>query len=131
MFRDERVNIKSAREMNRRGLPDSSQAAFAFREKRFLLTRNGKDFWPEAELPLQQTHGLIVLDADPHDLERYLLTVGHIISFVPFADYHVGSKLRFSPDALQIKYLSDAGAIQVSRYRLDGEEPLEWIDDQP
>jgi hypothetical protein len=38
------LNIKSARELGYRGRPDSFQAAFAFKEKRFLLTKNGKDF---------------------------------------------------------------------------------------
>jgi predicted nuclease of predicted toxin-antitoxin system len=72
IFKSEGVNIKSAREIGLRGKPDSFQAAYALKEKRFLLTRNGKDFWDDRALPMNQTYGLLVLDADPNDTITYL-----------------------------------------------------------
>jgi hypothetical protein len=38
------VNITSARELRHRGTPDSFHAALAFKEKRFLLARNGRHY---------------------------------------------------------------------------------------
>jgi predicted nuclease of predicted toxin-antitoxin system len=41
-LRDSGVNITRARELGNQGKPDSFHAALAYREKRFLLTKNAK-----------------------------------------------------------------------------------------
>jgi hypothetical protein len=55
-FRRQDVNIKSARELGHRGKPDSFHASLAFREKRFLVTRNGKHYWDDRAVPMNRTH---------------------------------------------------------------------------
>jgi hypothetical protein len=64
-FRDQGVNVKGARELGHRGKPDSFHAALAFRERRFLVTRNGKHYWDDRAVPMNRTHGIIIVDADP------------------------------------------------------------------
>ncbi len=45
------VNMKSARELGHRGKPDSFHAALVFKQRRFLLTKNGKHFLDDQKLP--------------------------------------------------------------------------------
>lgn len=59
------VNITSARELGHRGKPDSFQAALALKEKRFLLTRNGRDYLNDRKFPLNRVHGIVVITASP------------------------------------------------------------------
>lgn len=45
------ANITSARELGHRGKPDSFHAALAYKEKRFLLTKNAKHFMDDRIVP--------------------------------------------------------------------------------
>jgi hypothetical protein len=67
-----------------------------------------------------------VLDADPNDTIAYLTAVRNIVSSVPYADFHVGDKMRFTATTLTIKRFEDTGKIVTKRYRLDKDAPYEW-----
>jgi hypothetical protein len=76
-IRSQGVNIKSARELGHRGKPDSFHAALAFKEKRFLLTKNEKDFFDNAAVPFHRTHGIIAIHSDMSNVDDYLTVVAH------------------------------------------------------
>jgi predicted nuclease of predicted toxin-antitoxin system len=71
-FRDNGVNIKSARELGHRGKPDSFHAALAYKEKRFLLTKNAKHFMNDKIVPFQMVHGIIAIEGDMSDTQSYI-----------------------------------------------------------
>jgi hypothetical protein len=78
------VNIKSARELGYRRKPDSFHAAYAHRTKRFLITRNGKDYLDDAEFPFRSLHGLIVVSADMGRMREYTTELWTVLSLVPY-----------------------------------------------
>jgi predicted nuclease of predicted toxin-antitoxin system len=129
-FRKQGVNIKSARELGHRGKPDSFHAALAFRAKRFLVTRNGKHYWDDRAVPMNRTHGIIIVDADPRDTDAYVITLLNIISFVPYADMNVGSKMKFSASDLVVKVIDHKGRLTTTHYRSDRTGDYEWVADE-
>ncbi|SRR6266498_420305 len=109
-FREQGVNIRGARELGHRGKPDSFHAALAFREKRFLVTRNGKHYWDDRAVPMNRTHGIIIIDADPGDTAAYGTALGNIAALVPYADMFLGAKMKFSASDLVVKMIDYKGA---------------------
>lgn len=126
-FREQGVNMKSARELGHRGKPDSFHAALAFRQKRFLITRNGKHYWDDRAVPMNRTHGIIIVDADPRDTDAYGTTLLNIMDFVPYADMHVGSKMKFSASDLVVKVIDYKGRLTTTHYRSDRTGDYEWV----
>lgn len=121
-FRGQGVNIKGARELGHRGKPDSFHAGFAFKQKRFLVTRNGKDFWDDRAVPMNRTHGIIIIDADPRNTMAYWATLSHIVSMVPYADMFLGAKMKFSPSDLVVKGIDYKGRLTRIYFRSDRTE---------
>jgi hypothetical protein len=70
-LRHQRINVVTVRELGQSGKPDEDIAAYAFREKRFLLTKNGKHFLRDRDLPFHRVHGLIVVQGDMRDTWQY------------------------------------------------------------
>lgn len=77
------LNITSARELGHRGKPDTFQAAFAFKAKRFLLTRNGRDYMNDRRFPLNRIHGIVVITANPADEDAYTSALAQLSSILP------------------------------------------------
>jgi predicted nuclease of predicted toxin-antitoxin system len=127
VFRDEGVNITAARELGHRGKPDSFHAGLAFREKRFLVTRNGKHYWDDRAVPLNRTHGIIIIDADPRDTMAYGATLSQIAALVPYADMFEGSKLKFSATDLVVKIIDYKGRLTTTHYRSKGSDEYVWV----
>lgn len=128
ILRSDGINIKGARELpGHRGKPDSFHADFAFKEERFLVTRNGKDYWDDRAVPMNQLHGIIVIDADPRDTIAYMTAIVSLAAFVPYADFHVGSKMKISPTGVTKKSLDEDGTVKIRRYRTDLRDPHEWV----
>jgi hypothetical protein len=126
-FRGQGVNIKGARELGHRGKPDSFHAGLAFREKRFLVTRNGKHYWDDRAVPMNRTHGIIIIDADPGDTTAYGTTLWNIVAFVPYADMHIGSKMKFSASDMTVKAIDSKGRLTTTHYRSDRTGEYEWV----
>ena len=122
LLREVGVNIKSARELGHRRKPDSFHANLSFREKRFLLTRNGKHYWDDRVLPMNRVHGVIVIDADPSDTEAYGATLSSIAALVPYADMFTGSKMKFSASDLVVKGIDHSGKLTTIHFRSEGTE---------
>jgi hypothetical protein len=117
-----RVNIKSAREAGNAGKEDSFQVAFAKREKRFLLTKNAKDFWPEREVPFHSTYGIIIVEGSEEGLDSYVTALRNVLdTVVPFEDSFIGSKVWVTPTRVTIKesrrWPSRDGEIQAGAQR--------------
>lgn len=124
------VNVKYAREEGHRGRPDSFHAAEAFRQKRFLLTKNGRDFLPDSKLPWHRTFGVIAVDGDlGQGRDDYALTMHHLITmFVPFGERFEKMKIHLTAATALLHYIGHDGKIYVERYRFDGPDTYAWED---
>ena len=61
----------SARELGYKEKPDSFQAAHAFKEKRFQLTKNAKHFLDDRKVPFTRLRGVVVIEGDMSVTESY------------------------------------------------------------
>jgi hypothetical protein len=123
-----RVNIKSAREVGNEGKDDSFQVAFAKREKRFLLTKNAKDFWPEREVSFNSTYGIIIVEGSEQTIDSYVTALRNILDIlVPFGDSFIGSKVWVTPTRVTVKRL-EAGRVVTEKYKLEREEIFRWTE---
>ena len=124
------VNINSARELGYRGNPDSFHAALAFKKKRFLLTKNGKDFLDDHKLPFHRTHGVIVLSTDFRDVKQYVKTLAHLFGIIiPFGGFYSKYKITVGADTFVLRRVTPKGFVRVSRYRVDDKYSYIWVDD--
>jgi hypothetical protein len=124
------VNIKSAREMSgHRGKPDSWHAAYAFKNKRFLVTKNTKDFFVDTELPWHQLHGLICLEGDMGDVGRYAVALSHVVDWlVPYGGLYEKTKWIVSATGAMVKLRTWDGRLDTTRYRFESGQIYEWSD---
>jgi Domain of unknown function (DUF5615) len=125
------VNIKGARELRgHRGKPDEFHAAYAFRERRFLITKNGKHFMDDRRMPLNRTHGVIVLEGNLGSTDAYiesLQTLFHVI--VPYGELYQRSKISLSRRELTIRYLDHRGQRRSDRFKISRGDVYVWEDD--
>ena len=123
-----RVNIKSAREVGNTGRDDSFQVAFAKRQKRFLLTKNAKDFWPEREVPFNSTYGIIIVEGSEEAMDSFVTALRNILDIViPFEDSFIGSKIWVTPTRITIKR-AEGGRVVTEKYKLERNEILRWTE---
>lgn len=128
-LRSKGVNVKSARELGHRGKPDSFQAALAFKEERFLLTMNAKDFMDDRKLPFHRTHGVLALGSGFRDSNQYGRMIAQLFKVIPYGDFYAGAKILVNSDSLSIKRIAADGNIVTSHYRVDGTYAFEWVND--
>lgn len=129
LLRENGVNITSARELGHRGKDDKFQAAYAKKTRRYLLTKNGKDFWPDSKLPWHKVHGLIVIEGDMSDEDSYLAAIVDLLhSIVPFGDWYEGTKIRLSASGAIVKLRTWDGRVATSRYKHEGGRTYEWVE---
>jgi Domain of unknown function (DUF5615) len=120
------VNIKSAREAGNVGKDDSFQVAFAKREKRFLLTKNAKDFWPEREVPFNSTYGIIIVEGSEEAIDSYVTALQNVLDIVvPFEDSFIGSKVWVTPTRVTVKRV-EGGRVVTEKYKLERNEIFRW-----
>ena len=99
-FRSEGVNIKSARELSgHRGTPDEFHAAYAYKDKRFLLTKNTKDFYSDQQLQRHKLCGLICIEGSMAQMERFAMAAQNVLRMiVPYGDIYQGAKIIITAD---------------------------------
>ena len=128
LLRDHKVNIKSAVELGHRGKDDSFHAALAFKEKRFLLTKNGKDFLNDRVLPFSETWGLIAFEVDTADLQLTATALQILVEVIGIGELMERSKVRLSAEEMSITYLNAEGKRMTQRFRLTSGETFEWVE---
>lgn len=121
------VNITSARELGHRGKPDSFQAALAFKEKRFLLTRNGRDYLNDHRFPLNRIHGIVVITANPGDEDAYTSALAQLSSILPYGEIYKGMKVELSANEMKCRYITDAGRMVTTRLSFRKGILYEWV----
>lgn len=100
LLRQLNVNVESARESGHRGKSAAFQAAWAIKRRRFLLTRNAKDFLErraDTVSPGQWHHH------DLRRLERYPPVGRHVhrlTEIVPYEQIYRGAKITLSPEEM-------------------------------
>jgi hypothetical protein len=128
-LRTQGINIRSARELGHRGKPDSFHAAYAFKKKRFILTKNEKDYFDDRQFPPNRTYGVIVVQGDMRDPEAYFRSVWWTLALVPSGELYVGMKIRLTPTEVTMRFIDTNGQRQVYRVTQDRGSYYEWVDD--
>jgi hypothetical protein len=54
----------------------------AFKEKRFLLTKNEKDFFDNATVPFHRTHGIIAIHGNMSNILDYAIAIEHLLRLI-------------------------------------------------
>src|SRR5262249_47633772 len=63
-MRSEGYNVTSVVDEGLAGSSDDDVFQYARREKRILITRNGRDFWNDRRFPIDQTAGIAILGSE-------------------------------------------------------------------
>lgn len=129
LLRARGVAIESARELGHRGKPDEFHAGLAFRERRLLLTKNAKHVLSDSKLPLTRTWGVVALDGDLGDQERYGRALLHVLRLiVPYGQICERSKIRVSAARISVRFVDAAGRLTTERFRIGPDGTLErWV----
>jgi Domain of unknown function (DUF5615) len=122
------LNITSARELGHRGKPDSFHAALAFEQKRFLLTRNGRDYLNDRKLPFTRIHGIVVITANPGNEDSYTSALAQLSSVLPYGELYRGMKVELSANEMKCRYITDAGKMVTTRLSFRNGILYEWAD---
>jgi len=131
ILRSLRINIQSARELNgHRGKDDEFHAAYALREKRFLLTKNTRDYIDDHKLPWEKTFGVIAIAGDFGDTSDYIAVLTLVLrSVVPYGEQFERTKIQISSSSFIIKGRTKRGTIQTDRYRIVNGRIDQWFDE--
>ena len=128
VLRERKVNIKSAVELSHYGKDDSFHAALAFKQKRFLLTKNGKDFLNDRLLPFANTWGVIALEVDTTDLKLAAHALYMLVDIIGIGELMERSKVRLSAEEMSVSYIHPEGKKVTQKFRLTNNETYEWME---
>jgi hypothetical protein len=128
-IRESGVNITSARELGYRGKPDSFHAALAYKEKRFLLTKNTKDFFDDQKVPFQMVYGIIAVVGDMGGMDSYTRSLLTVLDLIPFGEAYEGMKIHISKNELSIRFIDSSGKLTSKRMKSEGEKVYVWVDE--
>ena len=130
-IRSRGVNIKSARELGHRGKPDSFHAALAFKEKRFLLTKNEKDFFDNAAVPFHRTHGIFAIHGDMSNILDYAIAIEHLLQLiVQYGEMFEGTKIRLKPNETTIRAIDHTGKAYTQRFKHERDGDYIWVENE-
>lgn len=128
-LRESGINVKSIREENLAGRSDSFVEATARKEKRFLLTKNSRDFLNDRKFPINKTFGIIVIDGDMKDVDKYARAAGIMrVMIIPHQWAYTQSKIQVGPHSLSIKGRDYTGKITMSKFKFTGRKVYYWED---
>jgi len=129
-LRSKGVNIKSARELGHTGKPDSFHSALAYKDGRFLLTKNAKHYMDDREIPFHSIRGVIAVVGSMASTEDYARVFGVMLTYlIPFAEIHQGAKVRVSPKEIVSRFRDYRGRVVTQRIRLEPDGDYEWVDE--
>jgi predicted nuclease of predicted toxin-antitoxin system len=136
MLRAGVANVLTTAEAGNRGKDDTSQAAFAARVGRVIVTRNGKHFLDDRRVPLQSTSGVIALDFSDRSEDSALAATAIVTElFVPYAELFDRMKIRVSSGGAHFRFIDPTGAVKCVYFDLgqlfDGRYPADDYDGPP
>lgn len=127
-LRESGVNIESARELGHRGKPDQFHASLALRKRRFLLTKNAKDFLDDRRFPVGRAPGVIVLKGDMARMEDYARAVLNVLRIiVPYGELFEGSKIVVSASRVKVRFIDAHGLIIEERFMFRDGMTYRWV----
>jgi len=128
-LRDSGVNIKSARELaGHRGKDDSFHAAFAFKEKRFVLTKNAKHYLDDKAVAFYRLHGVIAIEGDMGNMVQYTRALLRVLELIPYGDTYTRMKISVSSSRLTFHFVDSKGRMTVQRFKLEGRDYYQWVE---
>jgi hypothetical protein len=84
-----------------RDKPDSFHAALAFKQKRFLVTKNAKDYMDDRKVPFHRMHGIIAVEGDMRDSDTYIGCLKTLLDIIiPFGEVYVKHKIQLKRDEI-------------------------------
>jgi hypothetical protein len=99
------------------------------RKKRFLLTKNTRDFIDDRKLPWENTYGVIAISGSFSSLSEYSNVLFRVIgAIVPYGEVFQKSKIQVSPEGFTIKARNARGELEIKRYRDISGTFEEWSD---
>lgn len=123
------VNVVSALDLGHIQKPDTFHAAFAFKKKRFVLTRNAKHFLDDRLLPFHSTHGVIAITGDMSDTRAYAASLSRVLDLVPYGEVYTGMKILCATQYVTVRLISAAGRTTTQRFKFTGDGLFQWIED--
>jgi hypothetical protein len=130
LIRSEGVNITSARELGHRGKPDSFQIGYAYNEKRFLLTKNEKDFFDNRAVPPHRNYGVIAIHGNVKEDDYWTaidILLDHIIEC---GEMYIGTKVRIKGNEVTFYFLENGQRKVIRRKFEDDGEIYLWEEDK-
>lgn len=123
-------NVKDVSEVELRGRSDEDVYAFAFKDKRILLTHD-QDFLDDARFPWHRNPGVVILpggQGEEHLLLRALRLTMTVVA--PFGDLWKDSKIFWSGDnTMSVINHDSSGRLVKHIYRFDKHgRPSEWVE---
>lgn len=131
LLRALKVNIKSANQLRgHQGKDDEWHAAYALRKRRFLLTKNAKDFIDDRKLPWEKTFGVIAITGDYGNTDNYTDVLRHVVGMVvPIGEDFIGTKITVTPLEIAVKGRTRDGKVETMRFRFEGDRVFEWVEE--
>ena len=123
------VNITSARKLGFIGKPDTFHADYAYKEERFLLTKNAKHFLDDRIVPFQKVFGIIAVKGDMSNMVSYSRTLLTVLDLIPYGESYVGMKIQIAQNELTLRFIDAEGKMTVKRMKSEGEKVFEWVND--
>jgi len=129
-FKDNRVNITSAKTLGHQGKPDSFQTQFAYKDGRFILTKNAKDFLNHRRVPFNSINGVIAIEGTMANTDAYYRMIDFILDFIiPYADFYHKRKFLIADGEATIYGIIN-GQLNKTRmkYEEDTWELYQWVE---
>lgn len=112
--------IQSARDLGFRGKPDSFHAAYSFKKKRFLITKNERHFLDHKAIPFHSIQGIIIIRGDMGNMADYIKTLRHVFWLMPYSEAYQKSKIVIGPNEISIRYI-DNGQVKTIKFNHQGQ----------
>jgi len=124
-----RINAVDVWEVGLAGRDDHAIFAFAWKERRILLTHD-EDFWNDRQFPEHRNPGVVILpgaNGDERDMIRGLLWMLQLMERAP--EQWRKQKVRITRDGDIFTRLRDwtTGAVVTKHYRFTGRRAMEFV----
>jgi hypothetical protein len=121
------ANVQSARELGFRGKPDSFHSAYAYKKKRFLITKNGKHYLNNREIPFHSIHGIVIISGDWSNRSNYITVLVNILLNLTYSEVYEGAKIEIGANDISLRR-PEGGKIVTKRVKFDGADSFIWED---